>query len=71
MVYLAKKDLQVLQVPKEVEDHQGLLDQKDLKEGKVTEACKELQDLQDHQVRLEAQVIQDLLVPLVNLELLG
>ena len=71
MVYLAKKDLRVFQVPREVEDHQGLLDQKDLKEGKVIEACKELLDLQDHQVRLEAQVIQDLLVPMVNLELLG
>ena len=70
MVYLAKKDLRVFQVPREVEDHQGLLDQKDLKEGKVIEACKELLDLPGLLERLAVQVTLGLLVPLENLELL-
>lgn len=71
LVYQAKRDQQVLQVPRVVEDHQGHQGQKDLKEGKVTEGCKELLDLQAHQVKLEAQVIQDLLVHLVSMELLA
>lgn len=68
MAYLVKRDHLALQVQREEEDHQGLLDLKGPKVGKVTEVCKELLDLQDHREKLEAQVIQDLLVPLVSLE---
>ena len=70
MAYLVRRDHQVLQVQKGEEDHQDLLDQRGLKEGKVTEACKELLDLPGLLERLEVQVTLGLLVPLENLELL-